>query len=116
MYKRQGKNYLPNKADWLDGRWKNMQSKDLVNYQRGETWIKPDTMAEIAAALTRVPDGFNAHKTVTRLLEAKAKTVSYTHLRAHETVLDTACRLLLEKKTVQVCEATTTRLWQWCID
>ena len=68
-----GKNYLPNKADWLDGRWKNMQSKDLVNYQRGETWIKPDTMAEIAAALTRVPDGFNAHKTVTRLLEAKAK-------------------------------------------
>ena len=27
------------------------------------------------------------------------KTVSYTHLRAHETVLDLVCRLLLEKKT-----------------
>ena len=26
-------------------------------------------------------------------------TVSYTHLRAHETVLDIVCRLLLEKKT-----------------
>ena len=26
--------------------------------------------------------------------------VSYTHLRAHETVLDLVCRLLLEKKTV----------------
>ena len=25
-------------------------------------------------------------------------TVSYTHLRAHETVLDIVCRLLLEKK------------------
>ncbi len=25
--------------------------------------------------------------------------VSYTHLRAHETVLDIVCRLLLEKKT-----------------
>ena len=25
--------------------------------------------------------------------------VSYTHLRAHETVLDLVCRLLLEKKT-----------------
>ena len=24
--------------------------------------------------------------------------VSYTHLRAHETVLDLVCRLLLEKK------------------
>ena len=27
-------------------------------------------------------------------------TVSYTHLRAHETVLDLVCRLLLEKKVV----------------
>jgi len=27
-----------------------------------------------------------------------AETVSYTHLRAHETVLDLVCRLLLEKK------------------
>src|SRR5665811_2548667 len=27
-----------------------------------------------------------------------ARTVSYTHLRAHETVLDLVCRLLLEKK------------------
>ena len=28
-------------------------------------------------------------------------SVSYTHLRAHETVLDIVCRLLLEKKTYQ---------------
>ena len=28
----------------------------------------------------------------------KFVTVSYTHLRAHETVLDLVCRLLLEKK------------------
>ena len=68
-----GKNFRPNKADWLDGRWKNMQTKDLENYQRGETWIKPETMAEIGAALTRVPDGFEIHKTVARQLEAKAK-------------------------------------------
>ena len=27
----------------------------------------------------------------------KAVAVSYTHLRAHETVLDLVCRLLLEK-------------------
>ena len=27
-----------------------------------------------------------------------ALAVSYTHLRAHETVLDVVCRLLLEKK------------------
>ena len=28
--------------------------------------------------------------------------VSYTHLRAHETVLELVCRLLLEKKTVLI--------------
>ena len=30
-----------------------------------------------------------------------SSTVSYTHLRAHETVLDLVCRLLLEKKKQQ---------------
>ena len=29
---------------------------------------------------------------------ASTVSVSYTHLRAHETVLDLVCRLLLEKK------------------
>ena len=66
-----GKAFLPNKADWLDGRWKNLQTKDLNNYQRGETWIKAETLAEIGAALTRVPDGFDLHKTVARQLDAK---------------------------------------------
>ena len=32
------------------------------------------------------------------VLAALPKSVSYTHLRAHETVLDLVCRLLLEKK------------------
>ena len=31
-------------------------------------------------------------------IEVTAGPVSYTHLRAHETVLDLVCRLLLEKK------------------
>ena len=32
------------------------------------------------------------------LLMSNLMAVSYTHLRAHETVLDLVCRLLLEKK------------------
>ena len=34
-------------------------------------------------------------------------SVSYTHLRAHETVLDLVCRLLLEKKkkTTPICNS-----------
>ena len=37
-------------------------------------------------------------KKITDLLYQDIEAVSYTHLRAHETVLDLVCRLLLEKK------------------
>src|SRR5665811_2493310 len=33
-----------------------------------------------------------------KLYDGLSYSVSYTHLRAHETVLDLVCRLLLEKK------------------
>src|SRR5665811_1220243 len=40
----------------------------------------------------------SAHETrMAELVLMGATTVSYTHLRAHETVLDLVCRLLLEK-------------------
>jgi 2-oxoglutarate dehydrogenase E1 component len=68
-----GKAFAPNRADWLDGRWKNITPKDLDNYQAGETGISPETMADIGRALVRVPDGFDLHKTITRQLEAKGK-------------------------------------------
>ena len=42
-----------------------------------------------------LPDWIGSH---VRALES----VSYTHLRAHETVLDLVCRLLLEKKKRQL--------------
>ncbi|PWR01367.1 2-oxoglutarate dehydrogenase E1 component [Meridianimarinicoccus roseus] len=65
-----GKDYKPNKADWLDGRWSHLDARQ-EEYDRGRTWIKPETMDDVGAALTRVPEGFNIHKTVGRLLEAK---------------------------------------------
>ena len=67
-----GKNYKPNKADWLDGRWSHLDKKD-EDYQRGQTSIKPETFAEIGNALSRAPEGFPLHKTVGRLLETKRK-------------------------------------------
>ncbi|WP_397544041.1 2-oxoglutarate dehydrogenase E1 component [Roseovarius salis] len=67
-----GKEYRPNKADWLDGKWSHLDRKD-EDYQRGETAIKPETFKEIGTALTTVPEGLALHKTVSRLLEAKSK-------------------------------------------
>jgi 2-oxoglutarate dehydrogenase E1 component len=65
-----GRNYKPNKADWLDGRWSHLD-REKDEYERGKTSVPPETFAEVGAALTRVPHGHKVHRTVTRLLDAK---------------------------------------------
>ncbi len=64
------KDYKPNKADWLDGRWSHID-REGEDYTPGDTAIVPETLADVGAALTRVPQGFDLHKTVGRQLEAK---------------------------------------------
>ncbi len=65
-----GKDYRPNKADWLDGRWSHL-NRQGEKYQRGKTAIERETFDEIGKALTTAPEGFNLHKTVGRLLDSK---------------------------------------------
>ncbi|WP_428539795.1 2-oxoglutarate dehydrogenase E1 component [Profundibacter sp.] len=65
-----GKDYKPNKADWLDGRWKHLSKHD-DDYQRGQTAIPEETYAQVGASLTHIPDGYPVHKTVARMLGAK---------------------------------------------
>ena len=67
-----GKEYKPNKADWLDGRWSHLDRRG-EEYQRGQTSISTQTLADIGTALSRAPDGFPLHKTVARMLETKKK-------------------------------------------
>ncbi len=67
-----GKNYKPNKADWLDGRWSHLD-KESDSYQRGKTAIAEDTFVEVGKALASVPKDYPHHKTVGRLLDAKQK-------------------------------------------
>ena len=65
-----GKDYRPNKADWLDGRWSGLGKTDS-KYQRGETAVDIGKLRSVGAALTRLPEGFKAHKTALRMLDAK---------------------------------------------
>ncbi|MEH6829765.1 2-oxoglutarate dehydrogenase E1 component [Sulfitobacter sp.] len=67
-----GKEYRPNKADWLDGKWSNLSRPTEKKYQRGKTAIAPETLAEVGTAISTAPEGYPLHKTVARLLEAKA--------------------------------------------
>ncbi|WP_116598318.1 2-oxoglutarate dehydrogenase E1 component [Primorskyibacter marinus] len=68
-----GKEYRPNKADWLDGRWSHLDKHKEGKYQRGKTAIKEETFDDVGKALTAVPEGFPLHKTVGRLLDSKAE-------------------------------------------
>jgi 2-oxoglutarate dehydrogenase E1 component len=67
-----GKEYKPNKADWLDGRWSHLDNKK-EDYQRGKTGISEETFADVGKALSTVPSDLPIHKTVGRLLDAKVK-------------------------------------------
>jgi len=69
-----GKNYKPNKADWLDGKWKHLESKD-PEYQRGQTPISKERFLEVGAALTKLPEDWKPHKTIQRILDAKARMI-----------------------------------------
>jgi len=65
-----GKNFQPNKADWLDGRWSHLNQNN-ENYQRGTTAISLARYKKISKALTNVPKDFELHKTVKRQLVSK---------------------------------------------
>jgi len=65
-----GKDFKPNKADWLDGKWSHLD-RNKEDYVRGKTAIERETLDQIGTALTTAPEGFPMHRTVGRLIEAK---------------------------------------------
>ena len=65
-----GREFRPNKADWLDGRWSGMGKRE-GRYQRGKTAVEMARLKKVGAALTRLPESFQPHKTVQRMLDAK---------------------------------------------
>ena len=66
------KSHLPNRADWLDGRWSGL-AKATDGDRRGNTDVSTELLMKVGHAITTVPDGFNVHKTIARQLHAKAK-------------------------------------------
>ena len=56
------------------------------------------TLKIILRLATHIKKQLSYEKTIIKLSRIGAYAVSYTHLRAHETVLDLVCRLLLATK------------------
>ncbi len=72
------KTYLPNKADWFEGRWAGLGRPDTPETERRnvQTAIDPDRLRSLGRTLTTVPEGLTAHKTLHRILDAKREMFS----------------------------------------
>ncbi len=67
-------NYKPNKADWFEGRWAGLRLPD-GGARRGKTEVSLKRLREIGRKLVDVPGDLAIHRTVQRMLDAKAKTI-----------------------------------------
>src|SRR5690349_18138620 len=65
--------YLPNKADWFEGRWAGLGRPDepVLGRRNTQTAIDENELRTLGEILTTVPDGFHIHKTLQRILDAK---------------------------------------------
>ncbi|MBA4791460.1 MAG: 2-oxoglutarate dehydrogenase E1 component [Pseudomonadota bacterium] len=71
-----GQAYKPNKADWLDGRWSGMRAThEDDDPRRGDTGVALDELKSIGEKITRVPEGFQPHRTIQRFLDNRRKAI-----------------------------------------
>eukprot|EP00656_Telonema_subtile_P009529 TRINITY_DN14486_c0_g1_i1.p1 TRINITY_DN14486_c0_g1~~TRINITY_DN14486_c0_g1_i1.p1 ORF type:complete len:316 (+),score=44.50 TRINITY_DN14486_c0_g1_i1:160-1107(+) len=89
-------------ADWLPAFESAHAQQVHATVHAGESCVAPESCPDncetaLRMRVTRIGHGYNCGEQAWAALRS-AGAVSYTHLRAHETVLDLVCRLLLEKK------------------
>jgi len=65
------KTHKPEHADWLDGRWSGFEVAPKGD-RRGHTGVERETLLDVGKALSTIPQGFHAHKTIVRQMQNKA--------------------------------------------
>jgi 2-oxoglutarate dehydrogenase E1 component len=70
-----GLSYKPNKADWLEGKWRGITVAHGED-RRGETAIDLGVLQAIGKGLTTVPEGFTINRKLARTLEQKKKMLA----------------------------------------
>ena len=70
-----GKSYKPNKADWFAGRWSGLHkpADAETTRQSVESAISQKLFDSLGKTLTAIPEGLNVHKTLKRVIDAKAE-------------------------------------------
>ena len=70
-----GTNYLPNKADWLEGSWSGMVAAHGED-RRGETAVELDKLRQIGASLTTPPDGMTLNSKLLRIIKTRGDMIA----------------------------------------
>ena len=69
--------YLPNKADWFEGRWAGLgrPGEPVLGRRNTQTAITDEEFHYLGKVLTTVPEGFHIHRTLQRILDAKKQMI-----------------------------------------
>ncbi|TAE82818.1 MAG: 2-oxoglutarate dehydrogenase E1 component [Alphaproteobacteria bacterium] len=71
-----GKNYKPNKADWLGGAWSNLaEAEEASKRTTPDTGVDVDVLRDLAAQMAEIPQGFNVNSKLKRIIETRTKAV-----------------------------------------
>jgi 2-oxoglutarate dehydrogenase E1 component len=70
--------FKANKADWFEGQWSGLgkPKEDISGRRSAITGVAADELRTIGRVLTAIPDGFNIHRTLARILDAKDETLT----------------------------------------
>ena len=67
-----GKTFKPKKADWLEGKWSHLGAASGDDW-RAHSGAALEVLQSVGKNLTTVPENFNIHRTLGRIVEAKEK-------------------------------------------
>lgn len=70
-----GKNYIPNKANWLEGKWSGMRRPEDGIKPEVETGVAQDKLRELGKAITTIPEDFSANRKITRIYKNRQEAI-----------------------------------------
>ncbi|PIR31800.1 MAG: 2-oxoglutarate dehydrogenase E1 component [Alphaproteobacteria bacterium CG11_big_fil_rev_8_21_14_0_20_44_7] len=66
-----GKDYKPNKADWLEGEWSGLIKPERGAKDLPDTGVDLKALKEVGYAISKIPDGYEFNKKIIKLMENK---------------------------------------------
>src|SRR5690606_22172474 len=69
-------NYKPQKADWLEGKWKGLRSKNATDSgKEPKTGVENALLKKVGEAISSVPDDFALHRKLNRFMDGRRAMV-----------------------------------------